>query len=846
MAKKEVSIKVTADGKSAKKELDALANRIKKIGDGSTVKGIQNVSQAILGLKGVAGIVTDSIGRVISGLNECTALYKVQEKAEKSLEAAARNNPYLDGSSTKALKDYASQLQSVSNYGDEQLIPMMSQLAAAGRTQEEIMKIMGAAIDYATGAGVSLESAVKSLNGTFGGLSGELGKSIPQIKELTKEQLKNGDAIDIIAEKYKGQAAAVQDSSTQVSNALGDLKEAVGSVFHLDAASAKPLINAIGKITETIYKANAAFDSFLNGMSAAKVTNQIIANAEKLKNMSGGWFEYLVKNAQNATAEQADAAIKVLENSGKLSEMESRYLELLKQRREHLKAVAEEEEKQSAARAKREKEETDALVKKQEAEKKTAEYQQKAADYIAKSKDALGKQLKTLELSAKVKGEEVSVQDKLNAYTSAYISLIANSGGMVTENNAVSKQWAETIRDLSSSMEESETKIADFQTALSQLAGVTGNAGLADSMQTALDGLKEREKAIEADETIPQQKRLEIAREFAEKKIEIEKQITVAKKQELQFQLDEVYYNAEFELGLDEKTAEERQRILDETVQAVAEAVEQQVITEEEGQQRISELYEEYGEKQKQTLQDKFSDISSKYGQYFSGVSEALSSITSLYREQQDAELKAQMQALDEQYKQGLITEEDYQKKKRDLERKAAQQQYKKDMSDWRSNLLKATVSIAKGVAKNLEQGFPACMPGMLLTAATGAAQIASIVANKPQPPAFASGGIVPGTSYTGDRVQANVNSGEMILNEAQQKELWNAANGFRSGTAAAIPNIYIYNNDAGEVSTKAQLTENKINIMIDKRVNESLRDGRYNGSLAAANASMQGNLLAT
>ena len=55
-----------------------------------------------------------------------------------------------------------------------------------------------------------------------------------------------------------------------------------------------------------------------------------------------------------------------------------------------------------------------------------------------------------------------------------------------------------------------------------------------------------------------------------------------------------------------------------------------------------------------------------------------------------------------------------------------------------------------------------------------------------------------------------------------------------------------IYNNDAGEVSTKAQLTENKINIMIDKRVNESLRDGRYNGSLAAANASMQGNLLAT
>lgn len=36
----------------------------------------------------------------------------------------------------------------------------------------------------------------------------------------------------------------------------------------------------------------------------------------------------------------------------------------------------------------------------------------------------------------------------------------------------------------------------------------------------------------------------------------------------------------------------------------------------------------------------------------------------------------------------------------------------------------------------------------------------------------FAQGGIVGGTSYTGDRLSANVNSGEMILNQAQQRNL--------------------------------------------------------------------------
>ena len=47
---------------------------------------------------------------------------------------------------------------------------------------------------------------------------------------------------------------------------------------------------------------------------------------------------------------------------------------------------------------------------------------------------------------------------------------------------------------------------------------------------------------------------------------------------------------------------------------------------------------------------------------------------------------------------------------------------------------------------------------------------------------AFEHGGVVGGSSYSGDRVPARVNSGEMILNKGQQNHLWKAANGIGGG----------------------------------------------------------------
>ncbi|MCW8929933.1 MAG: hypothetical protein OQL19_06830, partial [Gammaproteobacteria bacterium] len=90
---------------------------------------------------------------------------------------------------------------------------------------------------------------------------------------------------------------------------------------------------------------------------------------------------------------------------------------------------------------------------------------------------------------------------------------------------------------------------------------------------------------------------------------------------------------------------------------------------------------------------------------------------------------------------------------------------------------LSAVIDTASAIIGFLSN--PGGIPGIVLSAlagVTGAIQIGTIAATPL--PSFANGGIVPGTSYTGDNVQANVNSGEMVLNKRQQAALFNSANG--------------------------------------------------------------------
>lgn len=64
---------------------------------------------------------------------------------------------------------------------------------------------------------------------------------------------------------------------------------------------------------------------------------------------------------------------------------------------------------------------------------------------------------------------------------------------------------------------------------------------------------------------------------------------------------------------------------------------------------------------------------------------------------------------------------------------------------------------------------------GWIAFAATGLATLLTMIASikSATSGSYAHGGIIPGGSYSGDRLTANVNSGEMIINRRQQLQLW-------------------------------------------------------------------------
>lgn len=82
--------------------------------------------------------------------------------------------------------------------------------------------------------------------------------------------------------------------------------------------------------------------------------------------------------------------------------------------------------------------------------------------------------------------------------------------------------------------------------------------------------------------------------------------------------------------------------------------------------------------------------------------------------------------------------------------------------------------ALASGTASAAKLPFPANIGAIASITATILATFASILSATK---GFAEGGIIGGTSYSGDKLLARVNSGEMVLNKRQQSNLFNAIN---------------------------------------------------------------------
>lgn len=190
-----------------------------------------------------------------------------QQQAEQRLLTALKGRTDIQ----QRLIAQAAELQSRSVLGDEVVIGQQAYLASLGMTEEQIGRVIEASAQLSAATGMTLDSAVKNLAKTFGGLTGELGESIPKLKELTVEQLKNGEAVDFILENYKGFAESAAQTALGPLRQLnrGDFLEQIGAAMMPFATKVTRALTVVVQMLQSLSPAMKQVLVVVAGLAAA-------------------------------------------------------------------------------------------------------------------------------------------------------------------------------------------------------------------------------------------------------------------------------------------------------------------------------------------------------------------------------------------------------------------------------------------------------------------------------------------------------------------------------------------------------------------------------------------------
>ena len=840
---KQVNTKIGVDSKEAQTKIDKLTASFNKLGKEAKNDSISKLGNSWkrttstikgAGLGAVIAAEVKLLKQELQALKDTAEAFNVQLKAETKLAQAAKNNPYMDGTGVKRLEEFAGQLQSISDYGDEELIPMMTELVASGRTEAQVMDIMSASIDVAAGSGKSLQSVIDMLNKSYTGEAGKLSTLSAETKNLTKEQLQNGEAVKILAEQYKGiseEATKATGSAKQLAMAQGDLAESWGKVtkpaydswnnFWLrQTKKAQEFAENVNKALEKASQTWVIGGGYRSNKEFVKNTLAEAKDADK----DGNRRLYLEDVAGAQNNEALGNAINYLSNLKKRKAEETELLNILKEEQswrakktenEQMDAKAAQEAATMTTKQLRERLETlrtaSTLEKadyklqyavRMELEKREAEEAAIQNELLDKYNESVTAQEKELAIR-KQAGEQITQEDELrkmlNTKLEAYVKFIKDGGD--TTSSAAVKIRAE-IKKMS----------ADLAT-------------MEEAEKARLEAEKEEERRVKAikDQLDAMNDKVLKLKESANELINGPQEVKLS--DTIQQTIDALEVEAE---ALDHESAAYADYI--EKLKELKELLPQ-----------VQEAEEKAAQGHGRTI-DNVNSVMSQITDSMQSLTNSISQISQTALSEANRQYDKDAKALEMQLDNDIITYDEYLEKKDQLDKEAAQKEYKIKMAEWSMNLAMATAQAAQAVVNALASGTP---PVNMINATTagllGAAQLIAIAGAKPRAPSFSTGGFLTGNSYHGDKIAFNGNAGEAILNPAEQRAFLDLANGEGGkGVVVNMP-VNIENNAGDAVQVSAMQQDRQIKITVDKIVNSTMQSGGYNNALQSANASMKG-----
>lgn len=229
MAESDVTLQVLVeirDGIQNLKKFESEAEKsTKSVADGfAAIKSAAQLAVAVFAGKQVVDFFA-------AGIEAAEA----QETAMRNLGTALAQTGEYSQSAMKDFEDFANQMEATTKYGDDFVLSQVAIAKSFGVSNEQAKELVTTAADLAAATGDSLDGAVRKLGLTYSGTTGKLDEMVPALKGLTKEQLANGDAVRILAERYQGAAEGeiqtFAGSIIQAKNAFGNLQEAFGAII---------------------------------------------------------------------------------------------------------------------------------------------------------------------------------------------------------------------------------------------------------------------------------------------------------------------------------------------------------------------------------------------------------------------------------------------------------------------------------------------------------------------------------------------------------------------------------------------------------------------------------------
>ncbi len=233
--------------KDAEKDFEGFGDRVKSALSSITV----TAGDVMSAVKGIANTVTEWVNT-----------YAQDERAMITLQTALEATGQAAGEDTVGrLTRFASSLQAITGIGDETTNALSARLIANGKSVDETMKLIKAAADYSAATGESFEATVDALEKTFSGTAGRISGFVPELKDLSKEELESGAAIDVVVQKYGGFTEKLADTASvsvaTFTAAMGDVKEALGGAI---MPAVQPILESFTKfLVETVIPAVQSF-----------------------------------------------------------------------------------------------------------------------------------------------------------------------------------------------------------------------------------------------------------------------------------------------------------------------------------------------------------------------------------------------------------------------------------------------------------------------------------------------------------------------------------------------------------------------------------------------------------